>query len=48
MVVRLACVALLLCVKFLPDCCLNSLDLIWVRLLLHVSVALLFSDVLSA
>ena len=49
MVVRLMCVALLLCVKFLPDCCLDSLDLIWVRLIVALSiVGLLFRDVLSA
>ena len=49
MVVRLVCVALLLCVKFLPDSVLNSLDIVWVRVIIAVLVvALLFSDVLSA
>lgn len=49
MVVRLVCVALLLCVKFLPDSFLNSLDIVLVRVIIAVMVvALLFSDVLSA
>jgi len=49
MVVRLVCVALLLCVKFLPNNCLDALDLIWVRVIIALMVvALLFSDVLSA
>ena len=49
MVVRLICVALLLCVKFLPKWCLDALDIIWVRVIIALMiVALLFSDVLSA
>lgn len=49
MVVRLVCIALLLCVKFMPDNVLNALELVWVRVLIAlVVVALLFADCLSA
>lgn len=49
MVIRLVCISLLLCVKFLPNTVLNALDLIWVRIVVAlVVVALLFVDCLSA
>ena len=49
MFVRLLCIALLLCVKFLPDNVLNALDITWVRVVVAlVVVALLFADCLSA
>lgn len=49
MFVRLLCIALLLCVKFLPDNVLNTLDIIWVRVIVALLVvALLFVDCLSA
>jgi hypothetical protein len=49
MFVRLLCIALLLCVKFLPNCCLDALDITWVRVVVAlVVVALLFADCLSA
>ena len=49
MIVRLVCIALLLCVKFLPDNILNTLDITWVRVVVAVVVVtLLFADCLSA
>lgn len=49
MVVRLLCIALLLCVKFLPDNVLNALDITWVRVVVAlVVITLLFTDCLSA
>ena len=49
MIVRLVCIALLICVKFLPDNVVNALDIIWVRVIVALLVvALLFTDCLSA
>ena len=49
MVIRLICIALLLCVKFLPDNVVNALDITWVRVIVAlIVVTLLFVDCLSA
>lgn len=49
LVVRLLCIALLLCVKFSPDYILDSLDIIWVRVVIAgVVILLLYADILSA